>query len=122
MGVKLQDIVYPVAGVATSGQAGFELAWKWFQDNFEAIKTKLSTGLGLLGGLIGLCASKFVTEEKIQEVEKFFEEHPMPNQQRKISQVIESARTNAKWLESMQAGKMGDDGFFVLISMTMDMN
>ena len=55
------------------------------------------------------------------EVEKFFQEHPVPLASRKISQMLENTRINAKWLETMKQGKLGDDGFFVLIMMTMDM-
>jgi len=55
------------------------------------------------------------------EVEKFFQAHPVPLAGRKISQMLENTRINAKWLETMKSGKLGDDGFFVLIMMTMDM-
>ena len=59
--------------------------------------------------------------QQAMEVEKFFQAHPVPLAGRKISQMLENTRINAKWLETMKSGKLGDDGFFVLIMMTMDM-
>ena len=29
--IKLQDIMYPVMGVASSGAEGIDMCWKWFQ-------------------------------------------------------------------------------------------
>lgn len=72
--------------------------------------------------------SKFLTVDfseslaQAAEVEKFFQEHPVPLASRKISQMLENTKINAKWLETMKQGKLGDgDGFFCLIMMTMDM-
>lgn len=45
----------------------------------------------------------------------------MPLATRKISQMLENMRINSDYLERMQGGKLGDDGFFVLIMMTLEM-
>jgi len=117
--VKLQDIMYPVMGVVDSGAAGIELAWQWFQDNFDELIKRAGTAMGIMQHLVSICGGKFVTSEKADEVEKYFQDHPVPSANRKISQMLENMRINAKWLQRMQDGKMGDDGFFVLIDMTM---
>jgi len=119
--IKLQDIMYPVMGVASSGSEGIKLCWDWFRTNFPELKKRAGNALGIMTHLVAICGGKFVTEEKAVEVEKFFEENPVPLASRKISQMLEETRINAKWLESMQQGKLGDDGFFTLIMMTMDM-
>lgn len=41
----------------------------------------------------------FATEERAQEVEKFFEEHAFPGTERTVSQSVETIRLNAAWLQ-----------------------
>jgi len=117
--IKLQDIMYPVRGVAASGAVGLDLCWKWFQDNFTELKKRAGNAMGIMNHLVNICGGGFVTEEKAVEVVAFFEAHPLEGCARKIEQMLENTRINAKWLAAMKAGKLGDDGFFVLIQMTM---
>eukprot|EP00971_Amphidinium_carterae_P152755 3027558-Amphidinium_carterae.1 len=49
-------------------------------------------------GLITYSASGFCTEEKADEIQKFFDENPMPLSKRAISQVLEKTRNSAKFL------------------------
>merc|ERR1711871_1622792 len=112
---------YPINGVSSSGSAGMDLAWEWFKLNFEELKKRAGNAMGIMNALIQVCAGNFVTEEKAAEVEAFFQEHPVPGAQRKISQLLENMRINHSWLERMKSGKLGDDGFFALIMMTIDM-
>lgn len=121
------------------------------QDNFTELQRRAGNAMGIMTHLVAICGGSFVTEEKVRrhrpsrpdivaprprslspngvslpflqatEVEKFFQEHPVPLASRKINQMLENTRINAKWLETMKQGKLGDDGFFVLIMMTMDM-
>jgi len=119
--IKLQDIMYPVMGVATSGAEGIELCWQWFQENFTALEKKAGNAMGIMNHLVSICGGRFVTKEKAKEVEDFFEAHPVPLATRKISQMLENMRINSDYLERMQGGKLGDDGFFVLIMMTLEM-
>lgn len=106
-------------GVANSGAVGIDLCWKWFQENFAELQRRAGNAMGIMNHLVAICGGQFVTEEKAAEVEAFFEANPVPLASRKISQMLENMRINAKWLETMKAGKLGDDGFFVLIMMTM---
>jgi len=117
--IKLQDIMYPVMGVANSGAVGIDLCWQWFQDNFEELKAKAGSAMGIMNHLVGICGGQFVTEEKATEVEGYFQANPVPQASRKIGQILENMRINAKWLQNMKNGKLGDDGFFVIIMMTM---
>merc|ERR1712194_10297 len=110
--VKLQDIMYTVYSVSGSGPGGALLAWEWFQAHFEELKGKASASMGIMSHLVTACSGRFVTSDKADEVEAFFQAHLLPLCERKISQNLEAIRGSAAWLESMLKGKLSQDGFF----------
>lgn len=84
--MKLQDFFYPIGSVAGSGKEGQDLAWSFFKDNFAAIKSKLSKASpSLMDAAIVYSAGGFSDAAKAQEVQQFFEQNPMPNNQRKVN-------------------------------------
>mmetsp|Transcript_13709 Transcript_13709/g.19373 ORF Transcript_13709/g.19373 Transcript_13709/m.19373 type:complete len:883 (-) Transcript_13709:45-2693(-) len=98
--VKLQDFFYPIMSVASSGKEGQELAWNYYKKNFEKLKKMLSSAsASIMGALISSSCTYFSDFSKADEVEKFFQENPMPTNSRKISQVLEKIRINAYFLE-----------------------
>ena len=48
--------------------------------------------------LVSIC-SYFNSQEKADEVDSFFAEHPAPAAERTILQALERVRLNIKWLE-----------------------
>lgn len=59
----------------------------WFQGGF------------LLARLVKYLTENFASEEKAQEVEKFFQENEFSGTERTVSQSVETIRLNAAWLQ-----------------------
>lgn len=49
--------------------------------------------------LVKYLTENFASEERAQEVEKFFKEHEFPGTERTVSQSVETIRLNAAWLQ-----------------------
>lgn len=87
--VRSQDAYLPIASV-TSNVRGRELAWIWFTENFELIKTKFATaGISMLGYIVEYVCGGFYTSSKADEIAAFFEKNPLKSAQRKIDQSLE---------------------------------
>ncbi|CAM9363660.1 unnamed protein product [Phaeothamnion confervicola] len=100
--VLLQDFFYPMSGVVGSGKAGMEIAWRFFQDNFERIIKKLAkSSPSLTDAVVVTCSGGFSDAARIADVEAFYQAHPLPNNQRKITQMLESMKINNRFLASM---------------------
>lgn len=95
--VRSQDTVFPIMNVAVN-RHGRELAWQFLQENWAEFNRRYGDGLFLLRHLISSCTEDFVSEEKAQEVEAFFRDHPVPAASRTIKQSLERIRSNAAWL------------------------
>ena len=77
--VKLQDFFYPIGGVA-SNREGSHQAWKYFKENFDYLKSKLSKASpSLMDALVVNCVSRMCTVEQAQEVELYFRQNPLPS-------------------------------------------
>jgi aminopeptidase N len=100
--VKLQDFFYPIGSVATDA-AGAQLAWKYFQDNFEVIKTKLAkANSSLMDAVITFTCNRFCTTEKANEIQEYFDKNPLPSNARRIGQLLENIRTSALFVERIK--------------------
>ena len=65
----------------------------------DYIKAKLGkSSPSLMDAVIGNSCSRFVTVEKADEVKQFFEEHKLPSNVRRISQLVEGMKTNGLFL------------------------
>lgn len=53
----------------------------------------------LLARLVKYLTENFASEEKAQEVEKFFQENEFSGTERTVSQSVETIRLNAAWLQ-----------------------
>jgi puromycin-sensitive aminopeptidase len=110
--VKLQDFFYPIGAVASSA-AGAAQAWSYFQENFEYVKTKLSKASpSLMDAVIGNSISRFCTKRRADEIEAFFKANPLPSSERRISQLVESIRTNGAMLDLVSASVIAKPGFW----------
>lgn len=110
--VKLQDYFYAIGSVAGSAR-GTKLAWEFFQENLEFIKSKLSKASpSLLDAAIAHSCGRFVTVERADEIETFFKEHPLPQSARRISQLVESVRTNGAFLDKIKKSELASASFW----------
>jgi len=111
--VKLQDGFYVAGGVSHSAREGREISWKYFKDNFEKIKGMLASAHpSLMGAWIVMCGGSFCSKEKADELQKFFEDHPLPKCSLKITQTIEATRSNAKLLDILKASNLSQADFW----------
>jgi puromycin-sensitive aminopeptidase len=110
--VKLQDFFYLMGSVGRS-KGGTEISWKYYQDSFVRIKGMLGkASSSLMDSCIVCCAGAFTSNEKADEIQAFFEEHPLPSNTRIIAQTVENMRTNAKLVERLKASDLSRDDFW----------
>jgi len=110
--VKLQDFFYPIGAVA-SNAAGAQLAWTYYQNNFNTIKSMLAKASpSLMDAVIVNCINRFCTVERANEIEKFFEANPLPSSARRISQSVEMIRSNSNLLANIKKSSLSTDGYW----------
>ena len=110
--VKLQDFFYPLGAVSSNG-AGAAMAWAYFQENFDLIKEKLSKASpSLMDAVIINCISRFCTTARADEIEAYFEAHPLPNSARRLAQSVENMRTSAQMLEAISKSQLATAAFW----------
>ena len=95
--VRSQDSITLVAGVAANPK-GRDLAWEFVKDNWAEFDRRYGGGGFGLMRLVSIC-SHFNSQEKADEVDSFFAEHPAPAAERTLRQALERVRLNIKWLE-----------------------
>lgn len=111
--VKLQDFFYAMGSVGRSNKEGREISWAFYKTNFERLSGMVGKGSpSLMDACVVSCAGAFCSKEKADEIEAFFKENPLPKSARKISQLIESMRTNAAFLEMLQKSELGNASFW----------
>jgi puromycin-sensitive aminopeptidase len=95
--VRSQDTVTLVASIAANPK-GRDLAWDFVKSNWTEFDRRYGGGGFGLMRLVSIC-SHFSSQEKSDEVDSFFAEHPAPAAERTIRQVLERVKLNIKWLE-----------------------
>jgi len=111
--IKLQDFFYAIGSVSSSGKEGREIAWDYFQKHHERLQNMVSTAnSSLMDAVITYSSGRFVTLEKVEEVEKFFQENKYPKNERRIAQMIEAMRANGKLLVNLQGGELSKSEFW----------
>ena len=95
--VRSQDSITLVGGVAANPK-GRDLAWEFVKSNWGEFDRRYGGGGFGLMRLVSIC-SHFNSQEKADEVDSFFAEHPVPAAERTIRQALERVRLNIKWLE-----------------------
>ena len=91
--VKLQDKTFILAGVASTGRAGRELAWRFFQDNSRHFLSIFTSGrllINLVTAAMGQGTAN--TNEEADMFEKWFRDNKVEGVDRTVQQVIEEIR------------------------------
>ncbi|XP_030747125.1 puromycin-sensitive aminopeptidase-like, partial [Sitophilus oryzae] len=94
--VRTQDKVFVIIAVSLNAK-GRDLAWEFFKTNWTKIKELISGSL--LTSFVKYLTENFSTEEKLRDVERFFQEHSTPGTERTVQQSVETIQLNIKWLE-----------------------
>ena len=105
--IKLQDFFYLMGSVSRSNKVGRDIAWKYFQENFEKIKSMLtSASPSLMNAVIVLCCGGGASHEKANAVEDFFKANPVVGSDRRVAQTVEGLRANAKFFDALMASPL----------------
>uniref|UniRef100_A0A7S1XT33 Aminopeptidase n=1 Tax=Phaeomonas parva TaxID=124430 RepID=A0A7S1XT33_9STRA len=108
--LKLQDFFYTFAGVTSSGRDGLVQAWAFFKDNFAHIKSMLATASpSLMSAVIVYSTMGASSLEFAQDIESFFEANPLPQNSRRIAQLLENVRSLAKFTDAVRASPLASD-------------
>ena len=81
-----------------SNRHGRDLAWEFVKENWAEFDRRYGEGGFVLMRLVSI-TSRFSTREKLEDVERFFEDHPAPAAERTIRQSLETVRLNIAWLD-----------------------
>jgi len=111
--IKIQDFFYPLGSVASSSKEAAVMTWEFYKANFEKIWNMCKTASpSLMDAMITFSARSFCTSEAAAEVEKFYEEHPLKQNQRTIKQTLEGIKTNAAFLERILKTPVVQESFW----------
>jgi hypothetical protein len=81
--------------------------------NFDLIKrTFAKASPSLMSAMVVTSIGRFCTAQRADEVQAYFEAHPLPTVERRISQSLESMRANAALLEAIGKSKLAGPGYW----------
>ena len=95
--VRAHDTIGLVHSVATN-RFGRDQTWDFLKENWAEFDRRYGEGGFALMQLVSF-TSAFTTEERREDVERFFRDHPAPAAERTIQQSLERIRINIAWLE-----------------------
>uniref|UniRef100_A0A7S4NEL5 Aminopeptidase n=1 Tax=Odontella aurita TaxID=265563 RepID=A0A7S4NEL5_9STRA len=112
--IKVQDFFYAMGSVGRSSKRGREISWEYLKAQIERMEDMIGKGSpSLMDACVVSCAGAFCSREKADEIETFFKEHhPLPKSERKITQMVESMRANAKFLDILRESGLSKDEFW----------
>ncbi len=97
--VRSQDWFIPMAFLGMNEKAR-PLAWEFLKTNWEMVVERYhGGGLFILPRALDGIASGFVSRKELEDVETFFKTHKLEGASRTMKQIVETVRTNIKWLE-----------------------
>lgn len=103
--IVLQDHFYPFYSVARSGpkDEGLQIAHQYMIDNFDRLYQRVAKASpSIIMAIITACCSGFASNEKADQITKFFQEHSEVQAKRKVSQIVEATRGSAKFLTAIE--------------------
>ena len=103
--VRTHNTVGIMASTAANPN-GRDLAWEFLKSNWREFNRRYGEGGFSLMTLVGI-AGEFTTQEKLEDVEKFFADTPIPAAERTIRQSLEAIRLNIAWLNENR-GELGE--------------
>jgi len=111
--VKLQDFFYTLGSVSSSNMEGRDMTWSFFCEHMQEIKGLIGKASpSLMDACVAYSSGGFCTLEKADEIEEYFKENPLPTSTRKIAQLLEGTRTNAKFFERLSGSDLVKEEFW----------
>jgi len=97
--VRTQDSVIAISGFFGSNE-GRKAAWSFIKQNWGVV-IKRSSGGHQVSRLVEVIIGDFASEEEHNDLEDFFNRHPVDEAERAIKQALENVRNNTAWLERL---------------------
>ena len=94
--VRTHNAVGVMARMSMNPQ-GRDLAWQFLKDNWDEFERRYADGGFAIMTLVGI-TGRFTTEDKAEDVAKFFADHTVASAERTIRQSLEAIRINVAWL------------------------
>lgn len=94
--VRKQDSIAILA--FTLNPVNKEIAWEFIKNNWPVLKERYGSIGNPLSNLIKSLAV-FNTQEKYNDIQKFFKKNPIPSSARAIEQTLEKIDTNIGWIQ-----------------------
>jgi aminopeptidase N/puromycin-sensitive aminopeptidase len=79
-----------------------DAAWEFMRKNYDALSAKTGGGLGGFGIFLG-AAQNFCSQDKEQEVQQFFQDHPIQGTERNQKEALESIHSCAGLKQQQEA-------------------
>eukprot|EP00057_Strongylocentrotus_purpuratus_P033627 XP_792139.4 PREDICTED: aminopeptidase N [Strongylocentrotus purpuratus] len=99
-GIKSQDAGSVVVSVAKN-PVGYDLAWRFFQTNWEFFRQTYGSSLFHFANLIKKVTAHFNTESQLRELQNFISLHPdQGTGARALVQAVEQTRANIRWVQN----------------------
>lgn len=96
--VLKQDIFTPLVGLR-SHQEGIEAMWKWAQNNWDEIVSRLQPGSPLLGHVLTLTTSGYTSTKAANEITAFFAAKDTRGYDQNLAQALDNIKAKAQWVE-----------------------
>lgn len=96
--VKSQDI-YLVLGGLRSHPDGIRALWAWEKENWELLREKFPSSIGMIGRILQLAVAAFTKEEQKRDVEKFFEGKSTSGIDMDLAQGLDAINVKLNWLQ-----------------------
>jgi puromycin-sensitive aminopeptidase len=95
--VRTHEAIGVIVRTAMS-PAGRDIAWQFMRERWDEVHRRYGEGgFGLM--YLVETTSGFTTQERLEEVEKFFSDNPTPAAERTVRQSLEKIRLNIAWLD-----------------------
>ena len=96
--VLKQDVYTPLVGLRTHRE-GIEAMWKWAQDNWDEIVSRLQPGSPVLGHVLTLTTSGYTSTKAVNEITSFFSSKDTRGYDQSLAQALDAIKAKAQWVE-----------------------
>ncbi|XBI33027.1 hypothetical protein VPH35_056398 [Triticum aestivum] len=100
--VPNQNAVDVLNGITVEAR---EIAWTWLKENWDHI-LRVVPKKELWSSIIDNIVPLFTSNDKVEEIIKFFTNHPEPNLQDVLQNKLRMVHTNMRWIEGIQSEPM----------------
>ncbi|KAK5962370.1 arginine/alanine aminopeptidase PWA37_000413 [Arxiozyma heterogenica] len=96
--VLKQDIYTPLVGLRTHPE-GIKAMWKWAQENWDEIVSRLQPGSPVLGHVLTLTTSGYTSTEAADEIASFFASKDTRGYDQSLAQALDAIKAKAQWVK-----------------------